>query len=240
VGLRSDAWLVAAVLLGAFAGDVALLAAVVAATAAAAAATSAASVATTSAVAAAALGAVAGHVALLATLVAPAPTAASTTVAATTAAVAAVSTVAATAVAASVAAVAATAVPAAAASVTSVGAGAARESAAAGRGDVDCLRTPVAVGADLELDGVAVVEAPEAVGLEGGLVDEEVIAAVVGGDEAEPLGGVEPLDAPLSPLRRHLNPSTLDPKNLETLALDWRRIVWDVLWDEEGDGGSFL
>jgi hypothetical protein len=240
VGLRSDAWLVAAVLLGAFAGDVALLAAVVAATAAAA--TSAASVATTSAVAAAALGAVAGHVALPATLVAPAPTAASTTVAATTAAVAAVSTVAATAVAAaaSVAAVAATAVPAAAASVTSVGAGAARESAAAGRGDVDCLRTPVAVGADLELDGVAVVEAPEAVGLEGGLVDEEVIAAVVGGDEAEPLGGVEPLDAPLSPLRRHLNSSTLDPKNLETLALDWRRIVWDVLCAEEGDGGSFL
>jgi hypothetical protein len=225
VGLRFDARLVAGVLLGTLAGDMALLAAAVAATAAAA----AASVAATSAVAAAALVAVAGHVPLLATLVAPAPTAASTAVAAATAAVA---TVAATAVAAaSVAAVPATTVPSA------VGAGAARERAATGRGDVDGLRTPIAVGADLELDGVAVVEAAEAVGLEGGLVDEEIIASVVGGDEAEPLGGVEPLDAPLHPLRRHLNPLTPDPKNLETLALDWRRIVWDVLCAEEGDGG---
>lgn len=46
---------------------------------------------------------------------------------------------------------------------------------------------------DDELDGFALAEAAEALGLDRGLVDEEIVAAVVGGDEPESLLLVEPL-----------------------------------------------
>lgn len=51
--------------------------------------------------------------------------------------------------------------------------------------------------ARLELDPLVLVEAPEAVRLDGGVVDEDVRTVVVGGDEAETLFGVEPLDGAL-------------------------------------------
>lgn len=46
---------------------------------------------------------------------------------------------------------------------------------------------------DVELDELADAEGAEAVGLDGGVVDEEVLAAVVWGDEAVALVVVEPL-----------------------------------------------
>lgn len=73
----------------------------------------------------------------------------------------------------------------------------------AGACDVDGLGFAVVGERDLELDGLALGEAAESVGFDGGLVDEEILAAVIGGDEAESLGVVEPPDLPCRPLLRH-------------------------------------
>src|SRR6516162_3478845 len=64
---------------------------------------------------------------------------------------------------------------------------------------VDLLR-PRALGAlgDGVLDPLAVLEAAVAVSLEGGLVEEDVWRAVVGGDEPIPLVRHEPLHCSLS------------------------------------------
>ncbi|KAI8554098.1 hypothetical protein RHMOL_Rhmol05G0071500 [Rhododendron molle] len=88
---------------------------------------------------------------------------------------------------------------AAASAPSSSAAGAALDGALVGAGDVGGLGAAVAAGFDDELDGLAVAQAAEAVGADRGLVDEEVIAAVVRGDEAEPLLVVEPLHDPRHP-----------------------------------------
>ncbi|KAG6495112.1 hypothetical protein ZIOFF_042903 [Zingiber officinale] len=60
-------------------------------------------------------------------------------------------------------------------------------------GDIDGLGAPVVALGDRELDALSLGEGPEPVGLDGRLVDEEILSAVVGRDEAESLGVVEPL-----------------------------------------------
>src|SRR5947209_9893981 len=57
---------------------------------------------------------------------------------------------------------------------------------------------------DLEGDPLALVEALVAVHLDGGVVDEDVLAAVHG-DEAEALLGVEPLHGALCHVRSHVS-----------------------------------
>ncbi|KAG5565434.1 hypothetical protein RHGRI_001353 [Rhododendron griersonianum] len=74
-----------------------------------------------------------------------------------------------------------------AASPAAAAAGAALDGSAIGAGDVDGLGAAAVVLFDHELDGFALAEAAEALGLDRGLVDEEIVAAVVGGDEAESL-----------------------------------------------------
>src|SRR3954467_14262296 len=64
-------------------------------------------------------------------------------------------------------------------------------------GDRRGLRALLAL-ADLELDASVLLEALEAVTLDLAVVNEDVAATVVGGDEAEPLLGVEPLHSALS------------------------------------------
>ena len=77
------------------------------------------------------------------------------------------------------------------------------EGVAVGGGDVDGLGLVVVAGGDGELDAIAVVEGAVAVGCDGGLVDEEILAAVVGLDEAEAFAVVEPLHHAREPLFRH-------------------------------------
>ena len=60
-----------------------------------------------------------------------------------------------------------------------------------GSGDVDGLGAIVLEG-DEELDDLALLEGAEAVRLDGGVVDEEVVAAFVGANEAVALVVVEP------------------------------------------------
>jgi hypothetical protein len=60
---------------------------------------------------------------------------------------------------------------------------------AAGAGHLDGLGAPVVGGLNDELDLLALGERAEAVGLDRGLVDEDVLAARVGGDEAEAVEG---------------------------------------------------
>ncbi|KAL2333804.1 hypothetical protein Fmac_015017 [Flemingia macrophylla] len=69
--------------------------------------------------------------------------------------------------------------------------------------DVDGLGLVVVAGGDAELDAIALEEGPVAVGSDGGLVDEEILAAVVGLDEAEALAVVEPLYHSRESLFRH-------------------------------------
>jgi hypothetical protein len=57
-----------------------------------------------------------------------------------------------------------------------------------------CGLWPLLALAYLELDALTLVELPVALHLDLGLVHEEVLATIVGLDESESLGGVEPLD----------------------------------------------
>lgn len=182
---------------GALAGEMAGLPAVVAP--ATAAATIAAAIST--------LLAVPGEVPLLAALeAATTPATAAATAISTSSVPAAAASSAVTSTTSSVPA--ASAAVAACSTAAPTGTRTAGERAATGRGDVEGLGAAVVARSDGELDGVALVEAAEALGLDGGLVHEDVLAAGVWGDEAEPLGGVEPLDGPLLPLRRHLGRRT--------------------------------
>src|SRR3982751_5001467 len=63
--------------------------------------------------------------------------------------------------------------------------------------NVDCLRALVA-GLRLVLHARALGERAVAIGLDAGVVDEEVLAAFLGRDEAEALLAAEPLDGTLS------------------------------------------
>ncbi|CAL9076120.1 unnamed protein product, partial [Musa acuminata var. zebrina] len=74
------------------------------------------------------------------------------------------------------------------------------DGSAVGCRDIDGLGAAVVALGNRELDVLPVGEGAETVGLDGGLVDEEVLAAAVRRDEAEPLRPVEPLDLPLHPL----------------------------------------
>ena len=69
-----------------------------------------------------------------------------------------------------------------------------------GDADVLGLRTLGASG-DVELDLLVLVERLVAAGLDGGVVDENVVTAAVLSNEAETLFGVEPLDSSLSHVR---------------------------------------
>jgi len=62
--------------------------------------------------------------------------------------------------------------------------------------DIGRTRTLIALG-DLKLDLLAFGERLESAGLDGTEVHEDVLAAVLGRDEAEPLGLVEPFDGAL-------------------------------------------
>ncbi|RRT33577.1 hypothetical protein B296_00058472 [Ensete ventricosum] len=86
-----------------------------------------------------------------------------------------------------------------------------------GPGDVDCLGAAVIALGDQELDDLSLGEGTITLCLDGRLVDEEILTAVVRRDEAEPLGAVEPLHrAPRSPVRlRHRNRRNPNPKTVE-------------------------
>merc|ERR1719486_1083280 len=68
--------------------------------------------------------------------------------------------------------------------------------AAVGPGHVDRLVAALGVRLDLELDRLAVRQGAEVLGVDHALVHEEVVSPLLGGDEAEALHGVEPLDGP--------------------------------------------
>ena len=57
---------------------------------------------------------------------------------------------------------------------------------------------PLLALGQIEADALVLIQGAEAAVLDGGVVDEEVGAAFVGGDEAETLLGVEPLNGTLS------------------------------------------
>ena len=59
--------------------------------------------------------------------------------------------------------------------------------------DVSRLRTLLALG-NLERDALLLFQAPEALGLNGGVMNEDIVPTIVRGNEAVPLLGVEPLD----------------------------------------------
>ena len=59
--------------------------------------------------------------------------------------------------------------------------------------DADGFQTLLAL-LDLHADALVFSQRTDARTLDGGDVDENVLAAIVGSDEAEALGGVEPLD----------------------------------------------
>ena len=59
--------------------------------------------------------------------------------------------------------------------------------------DADGFQTLLAL-LDLHTDALVFSQRTDARTLDGGDVDENVLAAIVGSDEAEALGGVEPLD----------------------------------------------
>src|SRR3954452_24920606 len=90
-------------------------------------------------------------------------------------------------------------------------------------GDANVLRLR-ALGAlgEIELDLLVLVERLVATGLDGGEVDEHVLAAAVLRDEAEALLGVEPLDGALShesvPSVRCRGPCALQPLKTSTCA----------------------
>src|SRR5579863_4904573 len=69
--------------------------------------------------------------------------------------------------------------------------------ASSDRADVLGLRALRTLG-DVVLDPLAVLEAAVAGGLDGGLVDEDIRRAIVGGDEPITAFGVEPLHCSLS------------------------------------------
>ena len=125
-------------------------------------------------------GAVTGHVTRLAAVVARART----SEAASTATSTAVTT--STAHAATVAAVAAV--------VVAIPAGSTLDGRTTGAGHVESLGTAIITLLDGVLDRLTLVKAAEALRLDAGLVDEQLLAAIIRGDEAEALGGVEPLD----------------------------------------------
>lgn len=94
------------------------------------------------------------------------------------------------------------------------GRGAGLERGAVDASDVDGLGLVVVSGGDGELNAVALEEGAVAVGSDGGLVNEEILAAVVGLDEAEALAIVEPLHHARESLFRHRNRfDFLDPTN---------------------------
>ena len=72
---------------------------------------------------------------------------------------------------------------------------------AVGASDVDGAQAAI-LADDVELDSLAIGERAEAVGSDVGLVNEEILTAVGGVDEAEALLGVEPLDSAGLTLRR--------------------------------------
>eukprot|EP00211_Chloroparvula_japonica_P017413 CAMPEP_0119120306 /NCGR_PEP_ID=MMETSP1310-20130426/1401_1 /TAXON_ID=464262 /ORGANISM="Genus nov. species nov., Strain RCC2339" /LENGTH=272 /DNA_ID=CAMNT_0007109777 /DNA_START=31 /DNA_END=849 /DNA_ORIENTATION=- len=67
---------------------------------------------------------------------------------------------------------------------------------AAGAGHVDGLGAALVVGFDGELHLLAVRQAAEVFSMDRGLVDEEVVATLVGGDKAEALEGLNHLTFP--------------------------------------------
>ncbi|RWW80773.1 hypothetical protein BHE74_00010869 [Ensete ventricosum] len=87
--------------------------------------------------------------------------------------------------------------PATAATATATAtAAAALDVGSIGPGDIDCLGAAVVALGHHEFDDLALGERAVALGLDGRLVDEEILPAVVRRDKAEPLGVVEPLHRP--------------------------------------------
>src|SRR5881392_3411253 len=69
-------------------------------------------------------------------------------------------------------------------------------------GDADVLRLrTLGAGGDVELHLLVLVQRLVTTGLDGGVVNEDVLTATVLRDEAETLFGVEPLDGSLSHVR---------------------------------------
>ncbi|KAL6007632.1 hypothetical protein ACLOJK_033131 [Asimina triloba] len=80
----------------------------------------------------------------------------------------------------------------------------AREVCAVRTADIHGLRPPIVAALHLEFHRLALRQAPEAVGSDGSLMDEQIFAAVVRGYESEPLLAAEPLhDAGRSLPLRH-------------------------------------
>jgi hypothetical protein len=74
------------------------------------------------------------------------------------------------------------------------------DGSAIGSRNLDGLGTAIVVGLDLELDRFLGSEAAETLRSDGGLVNEEIVAVVLGSDEAEALLAVKPLDGASAPV----------------------------------------
>lgn len=96
------------------------------------------------------------------------------------------------------------------------------ERGAVGSGDIDGLGFVVVAGGDGELNAIAFEEGAETVGSDGRVVNEEVFSAVVGLDEAESFGVVEPLDDAGEPLLRHWESRT-NPRKQNILKREERK-----------------
>src|SRR5690348_17352376 len=89
------------------------------------------------------------------------------------------------------------------------------------------------------LDPLVFLEAAVAINLDGGVVDEDIGSAVVGGDEAVTLVGVEPLHFALSHyflLRRSSGPRARDPGCCDRLSPEAR--LWDPRRRDQNFAGA--
>lgn len=86
---------------------------------------------------------------------------------------------------------------------TIAGGGAGLERGAVDSGDVNGLGLVIVAGGDSELDVIALEESAVTVGSDGGLMDEEILAAVVRLDEPEAFSIVEPLHNARESFFRH-------------------------------------
>src|SRR5690242_15847658 len=104
--------------------------------------------------------------------------------------------------------------------------------------DLDRLRA-LGAAAGRVLDPLVFLEAAVPVSLDGGVVDEDIGSAVVGGDEAVTLVGVEPLHFALSHyflLRRSSGPRARDPGCCDRLSPEAR--LWDPRRRDQNFAGA--
>ena len=99
--------------------------------------------------------------------------------------------------------------------------------------DIDRLGPLVLAQLDIELDKLALSQATEAVGLDRGLMDEQIVASFIGGDEPEAFRVIEPPDHTSRPDLRHWienpNPSNSIIRIVNRMWRDRRNLCMSAL-----------